>query len=104
VSKAAVISLTRSLATAYAGDGVRVNSVCPGFVDTDMWAQVDREVGVAQLGKEPGEYGQERAATVPLGRLAQPEDIAHVVGFLTTSKAAYMTGQAVNITGGLVMY
>jgi NAD(P)-dependent dehydrogenase (short-subunit alcohol dehydrogenase family) len=104
VSKAAVISLTRSLATAYARDGVRVNCVCPGFVDTDMWAQVDREVGVAQLGKEPGEYGQERAATVPLGRLAQPEDIAHVVGFLTTSKAAYMTGQAVNITGGLVMY
>ena len=78
--------------------------MCPGFVDTEMWAQIDREVGVGQLGRQPGEYVQERAAAVPLGRLAQPEDIAHVVGFLTTSKAAYMTGQAVNITGGLVMY
>jgi NAD(P)-dependent dehydrogenase (short-subunit alcohol dehydrogenase family) len=104
VSKAAVISLTRSLAAAYARDGVRVNCVCPGFVETEMWAQIDREVGVGQLGKQPGEYVRERGATVPLGRLAQPEDVAHVVGFLTTSKASYMTGQAVNVTGGLVMH
>jgi NAD(P)-dependent dehydrogenase (short-subunit alcohol dehydrogenase family) len=104
VSKAAVISLTRSLAVAYAGDGVRVNCVCPGFVDTDMWVEVDRQVGVAQMGKQPGEYGAQRAATVPLGRMAQAEDIAHVVGFLTTSKASYMTGQAVNVTGGLITY
>jgi len=104
VSKAAVISMTRSLAAAYAGEGIRVNCVCPGFVDTDMWAQIDREVGVARMGKQPGQYSQERAATVPIGRMAQPEDVARVVGFLATGKASYMTGQAVNVTGGLVMY
>jgi NAD(P)-dependent dehydrogenase (short-subunit alcohol dehydrogenase family) len=104
VSKAAVISLTRSLAAAYAGGGIRVNCVCPGFVDTDMWAQIDREVGVARLGKQPGEYWQERVATIPLGRGAQPADVANVVGFLATSKADYLTGQAINVTGGLVMY
>jgi NAD(P)-dependent dehydrogenase (short-subunit alcohol dehydrogenase family) len=104
VSKAAVISLTRSLAAAYARDGIRVNCVCPGFVETEMWAQVDREVGVGQLGKPLGQYAAERIATVPLGRGAQPSDIANVVGFLTTSKAGYMTGQAINVTGGLVMY
>jgi NAD(P)-dependent dehydrogenase (short-subunit alcohol dehydrogenase family) len=104
VSKAAVISMTRSLATAYARDGVRINCVCPGLVDTEMWAQIDREVGVGQLGKQPGEYVAERAAAIPLGRLAQPQDVARVVGFLASGKAGYMTGQAVNITGGLVMY
>src|SRR5690348_3385071 len=76
VSKAAVISLTRSLAAAYARDGVRVNCVCPGLVDTDMWKQIDREVGVELLGKQPGEHWQERIATIPMGRAEQPEDVA----------------------------
>jgi NAD(P)-dependent dehydrogenase (short-subunit alcohol dehydrogenase family) len=104
VSKAAVISMTRSLAAAFAADGIRVNCVCPGFIDTDMWAQIDRELGVARLGKQPGELLKERVATVPIGRIGQPQDVAHVVGFLASSKGAYMTGQAVNVTGGLVMY
>ena len=104
VSKAAVISLTRSLAAAYAKGGVRVNCVCPGLVDTEMWKQIDREVGIGQLGKQPGEYWQERIATIPLGRAEQPEDVAHVVGFLASSKADYMTGQAINVTGGLIMH
>jgi NAD(P)-dependent dehydrogenase (short-subunit alcohol dehydrogenase family) len=104
VSKAAVISMTRSLAAAYARDGIRVNCVCPGFVDTEMWAQIDREVGVARLGKQPGDYWQERVATIPLGRAAQPADVANVVGFLASSKADYMTGQAINATGGLIMH
>src|SRR6266540_6818903 len=104
VSKAAVISATRSLAAAYAGDGIRVNCVCPGFVDTEMWAEIDRDVGVGRLGKRPGEFWQERIAAIPLGRAAQPEDVAGVVGFLVTAKAAYMTGQAINVTCGLVMH
>jgi NAD(P)-dependent dehydrogenase (short-subunit alcohol dehydrogenase family) len=69
-----------------------------------MWSQIDREVGVARFGKAPGEYVRERAAAVPMGRLAQAEDVAHVVGFLCSEKASYMTGQAINISGGLVMY
>jgi NAD(P)-dependent dehydrogenase (short-subunit alcohol dehydrogenase family) len=104
VSKAAVISLTRSLAAAYAKDGVRVNCVCPGLVDTEMWKQIDREVGVEQLGKEPGQYWQERISTIPLGRGEQPEDVARVVGFLASSKASYMTGQAINVTGGMITH
>jgi NAD(P)-dependent dehydrogenase (short-subunit alcohol dehydrogenase family) len=104
VSKAGVISLTRSLAAAFAADGIRVNCVCPGYIETEMWVQVDREVGVGQLDKQPGQLWQERVAGVPLGRIGQPEDVANVVGFLASSKGAYMTGQAVNVTGGLVMY
>jgi meso-butanediol dehydrogenase / (S,S)-butanediol dehydrogenase / diacetyl reductase len=103
-SKAAVISLTRSLALAYARDGIRVNCVCPGLVETEMWAQIDREVGVGLLGKEPGEYWRQRTADIPLGRPEQPEDVARVVGFLASSKAGYMTGQAINVTGGLIMH
>jgi len=104
VSKAAVISLTRSLAAAYARDGVRVNCVCPGLVDTEMWQQIDRDVGVGQLGKEPGQYWQERIASIPLGRAEQPEDVAQVVGFLASSKSGYMTGQAINVTGGMITH
>jgi NAD(P)-dependent dehydrogenase (short-subunit alcohol dehydrogenase family) len=104
VSKAAVISLTRSLAAAYARDGIRVNCVCPGLVETEMWAQIDRDVGVGLLGKEPGEYWKERIATIPLGRAEQPEDVARVVGFLAGPKAAYMTGQAINVTGGMITH
>jgi NAD(P)-dependent dehydrogenase (short-subunit alcohol dehydrogenase family) len=104
VSKTAVISMTRSLALTYARDGIRVNCVCPGLVDTDMWAQIDQDVGVGQLGKQPGEYSRERFAAIPLGRPEQPQDVAHVVGFLASSKADYMTGQAVNVTGGLIFH
>jgi NAD(P)-dependent dehydrogenase (short-subunit alcohol dehydrogenase family) len=104
VSKAAVISLTRSLAGAYARDGIRVNCVCPGYVETEMWAQIDRELGVGQLGKQPGELWKERVATIPLGRAEQPEDVANVVGFLASSKSSYMTGQAINVTGGLITH
>jgi NAD(P)-dependent dehydrogenase (short-subunit alcohol dehydrogenase family) len=104
VSKAAVISLTRSLALTYARDGIRVNCVCPGLVDTDMFAQLDRDIGVDQLGKQPGEYTRERFATIPIGRAEQPEDVAGVVGFLASSTSAYMTGQAINVTGGLLFH
>jgi NAD(P)-dependent dehydrogenase (short-subunit alcohol dehydrogenase family) len=104
VSKAAVISITQGLAKAYARENVRVNCVCPGFVDTDMWAAIDREVGVEQLGKQPGEMWAEVTATIPLGRPAQPEDVARVIAFLATSQSGYMTGQALNVTGGLITH
>jgi NAD(P)-dependent dehydrogenase (short-subunit alcohol dehydrogenase family) len=103
-SKAAVISMTRSLALAYARAGIRVNCICPGSIDTDWWAELDQQVGVEELGLAPGEYRRRRAEQIPLGRLGSPEDVAHVAGFLASSKAAYMTGQALNVTGGLVMF
>jgi NAD(P)-dependent dehydrogenase (short-subunit alcohol dehydrogenase family) len=102
-SKAAVISMTKSLALAHAADGIRVNCVCPGFVQTDMWALVAREQG-ALLGLSPEEFTRQRVAQVPLGRMERPEDVANVIGFLASSRAAYMTGQAINVTGGLVMH
>ncbi|HVQ76034.1 MAG TPA: SDR family oxidoreductase [Candidatus Binatia bacterium] len=104
VTKAAVISMTKSLALAHAGDGIRANCVCPGIVETDMIAQVDREAGVGLMGLAPGQYTRQRVAQIPLGRIEQPEDVARVVGFLASPKSAYMTGQAINVTGGLVMH
>ena len=102
-SKAAVISITKSLALAHAADGIRVNCVCPGFVETDMWMAVAREQG-ALMGLSSEEFTRRRAAQVPLGRMERPEDVAHVIGFLASERAAYMTGQAINVTGGLVMH
>ncbi|HEY7493796.1 MAG TPA: SDR family oxidoreductase, partial [Candidatus Tectomicrobia bacterium] len=102
-SKAAVISITRSLALAYAADGIRVNCVCPGFVETDMWTAVSSQQG-ALLGLAPEDFTRQRLTQVPLGRMERPEDVANVIGFLASERAAYMTGQAINITGGLIMH
>ena len=102
-SKAAVISITKSLALAHAADGVRVNCVCPGFVETDMWDKVSREQG-ALLGLSATEFTRQRAAQIPLGRMERPEDVAAVIGFLASPRAGYMTGQALSVDGGLVMH
>ena len=102
-SKAAVISITKSLALAHAADGIRVNCVCPGFVETDMWTTVCTELG-ALSGVPAAEFTRRRLATVPLGRMERPEDVANVIGFLVSSKAGYMTGQAISVDGGLVMH
>jgi 3-oxoacyl-[acyl-carrier protein] reductase len=102
-SKAAVISITKSLALAHAADGIRVNCVCPGFVETDMWTTVARDQG-ALMGLTPEEFTRQRAAQVPLGRMERPEDVAGVIGFLASSASGYMTGQAISVDGGLVMH
>lgn len=104
ITKAAVISMTKSLALAHADDGVRANCVCPGIVETDMIFQVDREAGEGLMGLKPGEYLKQRVEQIPLGRIEKPEDVANLVGFLASSKSSYMTGQAINVTGGLVMH
>ena len=102
-SKAAVASITKSLALAHAEHGIRVNCVCPGFVETDMWTMVAREQGKL-LGLSPEEFTRQRKSQVPLGRMEKAEDVANVIGFLATERAAYMTGQALNVTGGLIMH
>ena len=102
-SKAAVISMTKSLALAHAADGVRVNCVCPGFVETDMWNVVARDQGKL-LGMTPEEFTRQRARQVPLGRMEKPEDVAHVIAFLAGPRSGYMTGQALSVDGGLVMH
>jgi NAD(P)-dependent dehydrogenase (short-subunit alcohol dehydrogenase family) len=104
ITKAAVISMTKSLALAHAADGIRANCVCPGIVETDMIFQIDREAGEKLFGLKPGEYLKQRVEQIPLSRIEKPEDVANVVGFLASSKSSYMTGQAINVTGGLVMH
>jgi NAD(P)-dependent dehydrogenase (short-subunit alcohol dehydrogenase family) len=102
-SKAAVVSMTKSLALAHAADGIRVNCVCPGFVETDMWTKVAREQS-ALLGQTPEEFTRRRQESVPLGRMETAQDVANVIGFLCSPRAGYMTGQALSVDGGLVMH
>ena len=99
-TKAAVISLTQALAREMASHGIRVNAVCPGIVaGTPMRTEVERQGEAFGL-----PASSERAKTIPLGRLATPEDIANAVAFLASDEAAYMTGQAINVTGGLWLH
>ncbi len=95
--------MTKSLALAHAADGIRVNCVCPGFVETDMWAKVSREQG-ALLGLSAEEFTRQRQAAVPLGRMETPEDVATAIAFLASPRAGYITGQALSVDGGLVMH
>ena len=90
-SKAGLLGLTRSACTLLGPDGIRVNSVCPGAVDTPL---------LAPLLELPGQ--RERLMTnTPLGRLAQPEDIASVVRVLLSDEAAYVTGTSITVDGGM---
>jgi NAD(P)-dependent dehydrogenase (short-subunit alcohol dehydrogenase family) len=99
-TKAAVISITQALAREVAAMGVRVNAVCPGIIaGTSMREQVQLE-GKA-YGLPPA---SDRAKTIPLGRLGTPEDIAEAVAFLASEQASYMTGQSINVTGGLWLH
>jgi meso-butanediol dehydrogenase / (S,S)-butanediol dehydrogenase / diacetyl reductase len=101
-SKAGVVSITRSAAQVLARDRVTSNCVCPGQVDTDMWREIDRDWS-ALRGWPTGEAWKRRMAEIPLGRASTAEDVAAVVAFLAGRDSDYLTGQAVNIDGGLVM-
>ncbi|MEP7202292.1 MAG: SDR family oxidoreductase [Ilumatobacteraceae bacterium] len=92
-SKGAVHNLTRALAMDHAGDGIRVNAVCPGEVNTPMLQSERSETVTDQLLAAI-------AATVPMGRLADPDEIAKVVCFLASDDASYMTGAMVSVDAG----
>jgi NAD(P)-dependent dehydrogenase (short-subunit alcohol dehydrogenase family) len=101
-SKAGVVSLTRSAAQVLAPQRITSNCVCPGAVETPMWEQIDREWGSLE-GVGQGETWKRRIRNIPLGRPERPEDVACVVAFLAGPDSDYMTGQAINVDGGLVM-
>jgi len=101
-SKAAIISLTKSFALALAPYGVRVNSVGPGIVDTDLWDLMDTQWAELE-GLRKGEPKAQRIGQVPLGRAGTPEDVANTVAFLATDEAAYITGECIHISGGSLM-
>jgi len=104
VSKASVIAMTKTMSQAVAPQGVRVNCVCPGIIDTDMWVQIDREQGQKMMGLSEREWMNQRLAQIPMGRAGTVEDVAKVILFLASPLAGYMSGQAVNITGGWITF
>jgi len=102
-SKFAVVGFTKAVALELAPYKINVNCVCPGFVETKM--QERELVWEAKLsGTTPEKIREGYLRQVPLGRLAKPEDVATIVAFLCSHDADYMTGQAVNVTGGQVMF
>jgi NAD(P)-dependent dehydrogenase (short-subunit alcohol dehydrogenase family) len=102
-AKAAVLALTRVLAFELAASGIQVNAVCPGEVDTDLqrWGW---ELEAKFRGVPYDEVVSEEIEQIPLGRLETTDDVANLVAFLASSQSDYMTGQAINVDGGIVMY
>lgn len=99
MSKAAVISVTQSAALALAPYKINVNAVAPGVVDTPFWVEVDKKF--AKLQDLPvGEPKRRAVASIPLGRIEQPEDVANAVAFLAGPDSDYMTQQCINVDGG----
>jgi meso-butanediol dehydrogenase/(S,S)-butanediol dehydrogenase/diacetyl reductase len=101
-SKHAVIGFTKVMAVELARDNILVNAVCPGIVETEMKLR-ERVEGAILRGVTAEVIEKEDNSQVPLGRTAKPEDIANVVLFLASHLASYMTGQAINVTGGMTM-
>ncbi|MGG1664060.1 SDR family NAD(P)-dependent oxidoreductase [Brevibacillus sp. NRS-1366] len=101
-SKHAVLGLTKVMALELAKHRINVNAVCPGIVETDM-KKTERVWGGDLRGIGAKAVEEEDCSQVPLGRTAQPEDIANVVVFLASKYADYMTGQSINVTGGMTM-
>jgi 3-oxoacyl-[acyl-carrier protein] reductase len=104
VTKAAVLSLSRLVADLYAKDGIRCNAVTPGPTLSDTWLAPGRlaDQQAEQSGKSREEVLESVGAGRPLGRLAEPEEIASVVVFLCSARASYVTGAAWSADGGTV--
>ena len=89
-SKAGVNGMTKAFAKEIAGKGITVNAVAPGFIDTDMTRALSREAA------------ESLKARIPMGRLGTPEDVAHVISFLASEEAGYVTGQVIGVNGGML--
>lgn len=101
-SKFGVVGLTQAMAFELAPLGIRVNSVCPGFVATDM--QVRELEWEARLrGTDPDSVKRQWIADTPMGRLEHPQDVARVVAFLISKDAAFVTGESIAVNGGAFM-
>lgn len=90
-AKAGVVGFTKSLAKEVGSRGITVNTVAPGFIDTDMTRRL------------PESQRQALLAAIPLGRLGEAEEVAHAVAFLCSDKAAYITGETLHVNGGMYM-
>jgi 3-oxoacyl-[acyl-carrier protein] reductase len=90
-SKAGLIGLTKTVAREFAGRGITVNAVAPGFIETQMTAVLGDKIKEGFL------------AQIPMGRAGSPEDVAGAVTFLASDQAAYLTGQVLHVSGGMYM-
>lgn len=90
-SKAGVIGMTKSLAKELGSRGITVNAIAPGFIETDMTGVLNDKLK------------EEAKKNIPLRKLGNPKDVANLVGFLASEEASYITGQVINVDGGMVM-
>ena len=102
-SKFGVIGITQSLAKEVACENITVNAICPGIIDTDMWAYNDQAWGKLLGNYGPGELMAEWVRNIPMGRAGTGADVSGLIAFLASDDAAYITGQAINVDGGLIM-
>lgn len=102
-SKFGVVGITQSLAKEVAKEGITVNAICPGIIDTDMWAYNDAAWGKLLGDYKPGELMAEWVRNIPMGRAGTGEDVSGLIAFLASDDAAYITGQTINVDGGLIM-
>jgi meso-butanediol dehydrogenase/(S,S)-butanediol dehydrogenase/diacetyl reductase len=103
-SKFAVVGLTQSAARGLAEYGITVNAFCPGVVTTELWEQLDTEFIELGETQRKGQALEEFGASVLVGRLSAPEDIAPLAVFLASSDSDYITGQAINVDGGMLVH
>jgi len=87
-AKAGVVGLSRTLSRELARNGITVNALCPGFIETEMTSALPADIHAAQLAK------------IPLGRIGTPTDVGNLVAFLASDDASYITGEIINIGGG----
>ena len=102
-SKFGVVGLTQSLAKEVALDNITVNAICPGIIKTDMWVYNDKVWGQMLGDYGPGELMESWVENIPMKRAGEGKDVAGLIAFLASEDADYITGQTINVCGGLIM-
>lgn len=102
-SKFGVMGMTQSLAKEVALDNITVNAICPGIIKTDMWDYNDRVWGKMLGDFGPGELMANWVENIPMKRAGEGKDVAGLIAFLASDDAEYITGQTINVDGGLIM-